>query len=155
MALSLIFWACFFLVAYTYLLYPAVLFLASSLARLGRRAGPAPEAGPLPAVTMIIPAHNEERLRALQAELAAFGLRPVLLGTSDPFDVDRAFLEWAEERRRTRFASRSTAPPPVAKTPSGSCISSSIAACSTSRNADSPSRAKKSRIEQPTCCSIT
>jgi uncharacterized protein (DUF58 family) len=48
-------------------------------------------------------AHNEERLRALQAELAAFGLRPVLLGTSDPFDVDRAFLEWAEERRRSRW----------------------------------------------------
>jgi cellulose synthase/poly-beta-1,6-N-acetylglucosamine synthase-like glycosyltransferase len=72
MTLSLIFWVCFFLVAYTYVLYPAVLFLASSLARLGRRAGPAPEAGPLPAVTMIIPAHNEERhLPAKLANLAA------------------------------------------------------------------------------------
>ena len=72
MALPLIFWACFFLVAYTYLLYPAVLFLASSAARLwpGRRVGP--EAGTLPAVSMIIPAHNEERhLPAKLANLAA------------------------------------------------------------------------------------
>ena len=73
MALPLIFWACFFLVAYTYLLYPAVLFLASSAARLwpGRRRRP-PEAGSLPAVSMIIPAHNEERhLPAKLANLAA------------------------------------------------------------------------------------
>ena len=72
MALPLIFWACFFLVAYTYVLYPAVLFLASSLARLGRRAGAASATGPLPAVSMIIPAHNEERhLPAKLANLAA------------------------------------------------------------------------------------
>jgi biofilm PGA synthesis N-glycosyltransferase PgaC len=72
MALPLIFWACFFLVAYTYLLYPAVLFLASSATRLwpGRRVGP--EAGALPAVSLIIPAHNEERhLPAKLANLAA------------------------------------------------------------------------------------
>jgi cellulose synthase/poly-beta-1,6-N-acetylglucosamine synthase-like glycosyltransferase len=72
MALSLIFWACFFLVAYTYVIYPAVLFFASSLARLGRRAGPASESGLLPAVSLIIPAHNEERhLPAKLANLAA------------------------------------------------------------------------------------
>jgi cellulose synthase/poly-beta-1,6-N-acetylglucosamine synthase-like glycosyltransferase len=72
MALPLIFWACFLLVAYTYLLYPAVLFLASSATRLwpGRRIAPA--AGALPAVSMIIPAHNEERrLPAKLANLAA------------------------------------------------------------------------------------
>lgn len=47
---------------------------------------------------------NEERLRALLGGLNGLGLRPVLLGTSDPFEVDRAFLEWAEERRRGRWA---------------------------------------------------
>jgi cellulose synthase/poly-beta-1,6-N-acetylglucosamine synthase-like glycosyltransferase len=72
MALPLIFWACFFLVAYTYLLYPAVLFLASSAVRLWRGAPVASEAGKLPAVSMIIPAHNEERhLPAKLANLAA------------------------------------------------------------------------------------
>src|SRR5690242_5882157 len=38
MALPLIFWVCLFLVAYTYALYPAVLFVASSAAPLARRA---------------------------------------------------------------------------------------------------------------------
>ena len=71
MALPLIFWACFFLVAYTYLLYPAVLFLASSAARLWPRVRVAREAGS-PSVSLIIPAHNEERhLPAKLANLAA------------------------------------------------------------------------------------
>ena len=55
MALPLIFWSCFFLVAYTYLFYPAVLFLASSAARLWPGARVAPEAGSLPAVSLIVP----------------------------------------------------------------------------------------------------
>jgi biofilm PGA synthesis N-glycosyltransferase PgaC len=72
MALPLIFWACFFLVAYTYLLYPAVLFLASSAARLWPGARVAREAGSPSAVSLIIPAHNEERhLPAKLANLAA------------------------------------------------------------------------------------
>ena len=72
MALPLIFWVCLFLVAYTYALYPAVLFLASSAARLGRRAATAVRPSPLPAVSMIIAAHNEERcLPAKLANLAA------------------------------------------------------------------------------------
>ncbi len=72
MALPLIFWACFFLVAYTYLLYPAVLFLASSAARFWPGARVAREAGSPPAVSLIIPAHNEERhLPAKLANLAA------------------------------------------------------------------------------------
>src|SRR5260370_4368886 len=72
MALPLIFWSCFLLVVYTYVLYPAVLFLASSVARLWRGAGTTLETGPLPAVSMIIPAHNEERhLPAKLANLAA------------------------------------------------------------------------------------
>ena len=71
MALPLIFWACFFLVAYTYLLYPAVVFLASSAARLWPRVRVAREAGS-PSVSLIIPAHNEERhLPAKLANLAA------------------------------------------------------------------------------------
>ena len=72
MALPVIFWACFLLVAYTYLLYPAVLFLASSAARLWRRAAMSLDGGPMPAVSLVIPAHNEERhLSAKLANLAA------------------------------------------------------------------------------------
>jgi hypothetical protein len=47
---------------------------------------------------------NALRLQRLLAELDSFGLRPVVLGSSDPFDIDRAFLQWAEERRRGRWA---------------------------------------------------
>ena len=47
---------------------------------------------------------NEERLQRLLGELESLGLRAVVLGTSDPFEVDRAFLEWAEDRRRSRWA---------------------------------------------------
>ena len=72
MALSVIFWVCFLLVAYTYVLYPVLLFLASSVARLGRGARTATETAPLPAVSLIIPAHNEERhLPAKLVNLAA------------------------------------------------------------------------------------
>ncbi len=48
-------------------------------------------------------ARNEERLQRLLDELASLGLDPVLLGTSEPDAVDRAFVEWAEDRRRTRW----------------------------------------------------
>ncbi len=48
-------------------------------------------------------AHNERRLETLLDELASFGLEPILLGTSDPFEVDRAFVEWAEVRRQSRW----------------------------------------------------
>jgi biofilm PGA synthesis N-glycosyltransferase PgaC len=72
MALPVIFWACFLLVAYTYVLYAVLLFLASSIARLGRGARTATETAPLPAVSLIIPAHNEERhLPAKLVNLAA------------------------------------------------------------------------------------
>ena len=54
--------------AYTYLLYPAVLFVASSAARRsGRfrhRVGTAARRDALPAVSLIIPAYNEERAPA-------------------------------------------------------------------------------------------
>jgi hypothetical protein len=47
---------------------------------------------------------NEARYSRLLDELAAAGLRPVLLTTSDPQEIDRTFPEWAEERRRSRGA---------------------------------------------------
>jgi len=47
-------------------------------------------------------AANEERTRRLQEEFFALGLDPVLLATSRPEEVDRAFLDWAERRRDLR-----------------------------------------------------
>ena len=47
---------------------------------------------------------NERRLADLITELVSLGLEPVLLGTSDPFEIDRAFIEWAELRRVSRWA---------------------------------------------------
>ena len=49
-------------------------------------------------------AEHEERYAGLIAELQSVGLRPVELGSSDSFAVDGAFLAWAEERRRGRWA---------------------------------------------------
>ncbi len=49
-------------------------------------------------------AANEARLRGLVDELTSLGLEPVLLGTSDPHEIDRSFVEWAEARRQTRWA---------------------------------------------------
>ena len=47
---------------------------------------------------------NEARLGRLRSELGSLDLDPVLLGTSDPYEIDRAFVEWAEARRLTRWA---------------------------------------------------
>ena len=49
-------------------------------------------------------AANEQRLERLLAELVSLDLEPVLLGTSDPYEIDRAFVEWAELRRLSRWA---------------------------------------------------
>ena len=49
-------------------------------------------------------AHNEARLRRLLDELTSLSMEPVLIGTSDPYVIDRAFVEWAEARRQTRWA---------------------------------------------------
>ena len=68
-ALEVVFWACFLLVAHTYLLYPVCLFCASSLVQVWRdwhylrsRQDRRPRASEveLPAVSLIIPAYNEE-----------------------------------------------------------------------------------------------
>ncbi len=47
---------------------------------------------------------NEERQRRLLTELAALGLDPVVIGTSDPDEIDRAFIAWAELRKQRRWA---------------------------------------------------
>jgi len=45
---------------------------------------------------------NERRRRELLAWIAALGLDPVLIQSSDPPQIDRAFLDWAERRRDLR-----------------------------------------------------
>ncbi len=59
--MSFVFWICSGLVAYTYILYPALIWLASRL--LGRETSP-PEttSGELPAVSLLIAAYNEENV---------------------------------------------------------------------------------------------
>lgn len=64
-----LFWMCFFLIAYTYFIYPLVLFFAYAVAQIsrdwkylsGRRGRRAIDATntELPTVTLIVPAHNE------------------------------------------------------------------------------------------------
>jgi len=49
-------------------------------------------------------AEHEARYAGLLVELQSVGLRPVELDSSDPYVVDEAFLAWAEERRRGRWA---------------------------------------------------
>jgi len=47
---------------------------------------------------------NEERQRQLLADFAALALDPVVLGTSDPDAIDRAFIAWAELRKQRRWS---------------------------------------------------
>jgi uncharacterized protein (DUF58 family) len=49
-------------------------------------------------------AEHEARYAGLLVELQSVGLRPVELDSSHPYVVDEAFLAWAEERRRGRWA---------------------------------------------------
>ena len=73
-----LFWICLLLVAHTYVLYPVFLFFASALVQVGRDwrylgarrdRRPAPPAlAELPAVTLIVPAYNEQE--HLPAKLA-------------------------------------------------------------------------------------
>jgi uncharacterized protein (DUF58 family) len=48
-------------------------------------------------------ARNEQQLRRLLAEFTSLGLDAVLLGTSDPDQIDRAFIAWAESRKQSRW----------------------------------------------------
>ncbi|MGH2935937.1 MAG: DUF58 domain-containing protein [Gaiellaceae bacterium] len=47
---------------------------------------------------------NKRRYDSLIADLESFGLHPVAITASDPTAVDGAFIEWAEDRRRSRWA---------------------------------------------------
>jgi uncharacterized protein (DUF58 family) len=49
-------------------------------------------------------AEHEQRYEELLGELHSVGLRPVELDSSAPAAVDEAFLGWADERRRGRWA---------------------------------------------------
>jgi uncharacterized protein (DUF58 family) len=49
-------------------------------------------------------AANERRYTSLRSELESFGLDVVEIPASDPSAVDGAFIAWAEERRRRRWA---------------------------------------------------
>jgi len=49
-------------------------------------------------------ARNESRLQQLLGEFVSLDLEPILIGTSDPHEVDRAFVQWAEVRRQSRWA---------------------------------------------------
>ena len=69
-AVEVFFWLCFLLVLHTYVLYPALLFVTSSVVQIwrdwqylyGRRdRRTSAESMELPAVSLIIPVHNEER----------------------------------------------------------------------------------------------
>jgi uncharacterized protein (DUF58 family) len=50
-------------------------------------------------------AAHEARYATILARFESLGLRPVEIGTSDPYEIDEAFLGWAEQRRRGRWAS--------------------------------------------------
>jgi uncharacterized protein (DUF58 family) len=47
---------------------------------------------------------NEQRRRLLLEELGSFGLEAVEIADSDPAAIDGAFVAWAEDRRRQRWA---------------------------------------------------
>ena len=49
---------------------------------------------------------NEARLARLLGELRGVGLDPLVIGTSDPLQIDREFLAWAELRRQGRRRAR-------------------------------------------------
>ena len=65
---------------------------AAGLVGLGRRQ------------TARLRARHEARYATLISDLHSVGLRPIELDTSDPLNVDEAFLAWADERRRGRWA---------------------------------------------------
>jgi uncharacterized protein (DUF58 family) len=44
---------------------------------------------------------HEARLDTLLGDLRRMGLEPVVVGTSDPIEIDRELLGWAERRRRS------------------------------------------------------
>ncbi|HZB23516.1 MAG TPA: hypothetical protein VE444_06685, partial [Gaiellaceae bacterium] len=51
-------------------------------------------------------AANEARLGRLLTDLRGVGLDPLVVGTSDPLEIDGEFLAWAELRRQGRRRAR-------------------------------------------------
>ena len=49
---------------------------------------------------------HEARLASRLADFRGLGLDPVVIGTTDPLEIDHAFLVWAESRRQGRRRSR-------------------------------------------------
>lgn len=47
---------------------------------------------------------NIRRHQSLRRQFAAFGLRPIEVGSSDPWGIDTSFIEWASERSGIRRA---------------------------------------------------
>jgi cellulose synthase/poly-beta-1,6-N-acetylglucosamine synthase-like glycosyltransferase len=100
-SLQLVFWVCLFLIAYTYALYPALLFCAYVLVQVRRdwqyltgrcnRRASSSMVEQLPTVTLIVPAYNEEAclpkkvLNALQIDYPAEKLQIVFVsdGSTD------------------------------------------------------------------------
>jgi glycosyltransferase involved in cell wall biosynthesis len=75
LALEIVFWTCAALVLWTHLLYGAALALLARLSRSAERAGGAPgrtagEEPPLPPLSLIIAAHDEERVIAAKVRNA-------------------------------------------------------------------------------------
>lgn len=109
-ALQVLFWTACGLVLYTYAGYPLLLFLASSAVEL-RRAwrhllspspGAAPAAVPLPDVSIVIAAHNEEaEIAGLCASLRALDyprdrLELILVSDGSTDATDACFERWRE-----------------------------------------------------------
>ena len=93
-----VFWAALFLVVYTYLLYPVLLWLLAA----GRKM---PEYAPLgewPGVSLIIAAHNEEDVlrakleNALAMDYPAERLDVIVVSDASTDDTDRIAAEFAE-----------------------------------------------------------
>lgn len=105
------FWACLIAIAYTYLLYPLLLFQAYTLAQIwrdvfylsGRRSTRARDLTPelLPGVSLIIPAYNEaEELPARIANLRDIDYPPekleIIFVSDGSTDATNAILESAQ-----------------------------------------------------------
>jgi cellulose synthase/poly-beta-1,6-N-acetylglucosamine synthase-like glycosyltransferase len=112
--LAVIFWASLFLIAYAYVLYPAILFLSYSsvqvyrdwrflLSRCSRRAH-SPCIDRLPAVALIVPAYNEstrlrEKIKNIEElDYPAEKLEVVIVSDGST-DGTNDILESAEDRR--------------------------------------------------------
>lgn len=99
------FWLGVTLVAYTYLLYPVILF---GLSALRPRRGNRPDGGALPRVTVVVPVFNEataigDKLRNLAATEYPPGQLQVLIGSDGSTDATNEVVSAYEKRADIRF----------------------------------------------------